>query len=282
MPCCTRWIAFARDPHGTVAGVPISVYYAVLGELATPAAAVKIRKHVLEVYKARVKALGWKNKEGEPPSDRISARACCRSSALDVGDPALLAQGAALGEKILGSTARRIRRRPIRTSLASPSRAPSQGRRPRIRRRPRAARREHRRAGAQPLLHRDGRDARRGPRPPRPRSLARSAPAQQRAHRRAARAGRRSRDPRPHVAVAPGPLRRSGEALPDRFAGYIPGSLHLCDDATAAELGAFFGSRAEHFTGMRRNLALALEAGKQCVARAAAQRAAVTTFANRY
>jgi alanyl aminopeptidase len=66
--------------------------------------------------------------------------------------------------------------------------------------------------------------------------------------------------------------------LPDRFAGRIPGMIRLCDARRAEEVRAFFAPRVGELTGGPRNLAQALEASAQCVARVAAQRKSIQSY----
>jgi len=69
------------------------------------------------------------------------------------------------------------------------------------------------------------------------------------------------------------------KALPDRHAGRIPGLYKVCDGKRADAVRDFFGSRAEAYTGMPRELAHALETSAQCAARADAQRTSVDGYA---
>ncbi|HEX4420833.1 MAG TPA: M1 family metallopeptidase [Kofleriaceae bacterium] len=66
--------------------------------------------------------------------------------------------------------------------------------------------------------------------------------------------------------------------LPDRFGGFIPSSIALCDPQHAAEVRAFFTPRVDKLTGGPRNLAQALERADQCAARVAAQHDAVARY----
>jgi alanyl aminopeptidase len=273
--------AFARDPHGTVAGVPVGVYDAVIDEIAEGKAKDKLRAHVRGLYAARAKALGWRNKP-EPPADRILRGRLLQLLALDATDPAVFAQGAAIGEKLLGLHG-----------------APD----------PSAADPDTARIAIACAIRRDGTKAFDA-------ALAQfvaSTDAQVRARllvamtetRDPVLAGRAldlALDPRLRANERITPLRDLlddeptralawqwleahfddlAKLLPDRFPGYIPGFVHVCHEAQATQVEAFFAPRAAQYTGMPRNLALALEAGKQCRARALAQLSPVQAFAGK-
>jgi len=66
--------------------------------------------------------------------------------------------------------------------------------------------------------------------------------------------------------------------LPDRYAGAVPRTIWMCDPERIAEVRAFFGSRIERLAGGPRNLAQALEHAAQCAARVAAQRTSVLAY----
>jgi alanyl aminopeptidase len=66
--------------------------------------------------------------------------------------------------------------------------------------------------------------------------------------------------------------------LPDRYGGQLPRAIRMCNRRQIDEVRAFLAPRVEPLTGGPRNLAQALEAAEQCVARVAAQRASVTAY----
>jgi cytosol alanyl aminopeptidase len=66
--------------------------------------------------------------------------------------------------------------------------------------------------------------------------------------------------------------------LPDRYGGQLTRAIRMCSRRQIDEVRAFLASRVEQLTGGPRNLAQALESAEHCVARVAAQRASVVAY----
>jgi cytosol alanyl aminopeptidase len=66
--------------------------------------------------------------------------------------------------------------------------------------------------------------------------------------------------------------------LPDRFAGFFPRLYAACDAQRIEAIRAFFTPRVDKLTGGPRNLAQALEGDAQCMAKVAAQQTSVDAY----
>ena len=280
----------ARDPHGAVALVPrklLALVDAFVVDGRGSKRRTTLRARIARLYAPAVAALGWAPSAGERPWRRRFRSELYGFLALEIEDPAVLAEAARRGRRLLGldpTGAPRGAGNAVPDAVAPDLADVALG----------AA---ARRGGA------DVFDALLA-------ELARSDDAQLR--QRALVALAQTRDPAligRALDLALDPRLRKNERvvalrallgapdtrdaawawltahfdalvplLPDRFAGQLPLAVRVCDLHRIDEIRAFFAPRVDRLTGGPRNLAQALEAATQCAARVAAQRESVLAF----
>jgi alanyl aminopeptidase len=270
----------ARDPHGNVAVVPLSLFGFVDAFMVDGAGRKALRGHVAKLYAPAVAALGWKAAATDTP-----ARRQYRSTLLGflggvIDDPAIQREAARLGRRMLGLDRDHVRH----PDAVDPDLADT------------ALIAAARTGGADVF---DALVA----------ELGRSEDAQIRQRLLIAisnvrapalipRALELSLDPKLRKNEHLFPLFMLGTndtrdaawtwlkahfdelapLLPDRFGGRLPLMYTVCDAARAEQLRAFFTSRVDQLTGGPRNLAQALENAQQCAARVDAQRDSVQRY----
>jgi alanyl aminopeptidase len=272
--------AIARDPHGTVATVPLELFGFIDKYMVDGAARQALRAHIARLYAPAVAQLGWTPSRTDSPVRRQYRVRLLDFLALGIEDPAQLREAARRGRRWLGLDGDHVRHPdavdPDLTGVALWAAA--------------------RTGGADVFEALVG-------------ELARSEDAQVRERILVAVSGARdpaligraldlSLDPKLRKNEHLVPLRLLGMAdtrdtawawlklhfdalapmLPDRFGGRIPGMYAICDAQRADDLRAFFTPRVEQLTGGPRSLAQALEGAQQCAARLAAQRDSVQRY----
>ena len=273
----------AKDAHGAVALTPLSLYRFVAEEALGAPSRAKLGAYVRRLYAPAVRSLGFRATPGESTWRALARTAVLTFMAKDVGDPAVLAEGARLGRAYLGLGGDgRIHPEAVDPDLAGLAMA--------------SAVRE---ASGDARVY----EAVKG-------ALERSNDAAQRksflvalASTRDARLVANALD----LALDPG-LRKNerlvtlttlladtatrdlawgwlvthfdalAPALPDRYPGFVPRALRFCDEARAREVEAFFAPRMPKYTGGTRNLAQAVEAIGSCAKLASVQRDSAEAF----
>jgi alanyl aminopeptidase len=271
----------ARDAHGAVAIVPLSLLTFIHTFVVDGAQRATLRARVARLYAATVAALGWKPAATDKPWRRLARTSVLGFLALEIEDPPVLAEAARRGRRRLGLDRDRLRHidavAPDLAEIALAAAARTGG------------------ADVFDALVAD---------------FAGSDDAQLRQRALVALASTRdpvlvgraldlALDPRLRqnerlVALKPllGALATRDAAwswltahfdalaaqLPDRYGGQIPSMISMCDARRIEAVRAFFAPRIDKLTGGPRNLALALEGAQQCAARAAAQRDSVQGY----
>lgn len=271
----------ARDAHGAVALVPLDLLEFIDAYLVEGPQRAALRGYIAKLYAPALASLGWKPSASEPSWRRLFRTNLLGFLALQIEHPAVLAEAARLGRRLLAQGGDRgSQREAVAPDLAELALAAAA-----------------RTGGAEVF---DALIA----------ELARSEDAQLRQRTLVALASTRdpalvgraldlALDPRLRqnerlVALKPllGSLATRDVAwswlkahfdalmavLPDRFGGRIPPMLSMCDRQRVSEVRAFFAPRIDKLTGGPRNLAQALESAEQCAMRAEAQRASVDGY----
>ncbi len=269
-----------RDPHGAVATVPIGLVRFVDRFMVDGAARTAFRRHFAKLYTPAAKSLGWQPLASDSPSRRIFRVGVLGFLALALEDPKTLDEAAALGRRELGldGTPANIDPDLAGTVLSAAAHkgdakvfdalvaklVGSQD-----------AQVRQRMLGAigsvvDPALVARALDLAIDPRL---RLTERLAPVATLLQNLATRDLAWTWLKAHFDQLAP--------MLPDRYAGATPAFYLVCDRARADELRAFFTPRVDKLTGGPRNLAQALEAADQCIARVAAQQASVAAYVKR-
>ncbi len=264
------------DPQGTVASVPLETYRFVDRYVLDGKPRDAMRAHVARLYAPVVRALGWTATPTEPAWRRTFRPRLLEFLALVIEDKALLDEAARLGRRYLAGDTRAVDPDLVALALAG------------VARRGDAAVVD---ALIAKLVHADDAQLR---------QQILSALGNVRTPALVERALELSLDPRLHANERLTVLARLLQAietrdaawawlgthfdalvalLPDRYGGYLPSMLAACDPTRTAALATFFTPRVDALTGGPRNLANAIDAGKQCAALVAAQRGSVTGFA---
>jgi alanyl aminopeptidase len=271
----------ARDSHGAVALIPLKLLEFADSFVVDGARRAALRTRIARMYGPAIAALGWKPSAAEKPWRRLFRADLLRFLALDIEHPAVLAEAARLGRRLLGLDRDHVRHPDaVAPDLAGIALAAAM-----------------RKGGADvfdALVAELGRaeDAQ-----IRQRALA--AIASTRDPALVARALDLALDPqlrKNERLVTLEPLLRSLDTrdlawswlethfdrlaplLPDRFGGRIPRSLTLCDSQRIQTVRAFFAPRIDKLTGGPRNLAQAVERAEQCIQLVAAQRDSIQRY----
>jgi cytosol alanyl aminopeptidase len=265
----------ARDPHGAVALIPLDLLTFADTFIVEGAQRATLRARIARLYGPALASLGWKPAVTDRPWRRLFRAKLLEFLALDIEHPAVLAEAARLGRRMLGLD-RLPGRNPdaVAPDLAGIALAAAV------------------RKGGPDVF-----DAVLA-------ELARTDDAQLRQRTLTALAS--TRDPalvtraldlaldrqlrKSERLVTVEELLRSLETrdlawswleahfdtlaplLPDRFGGRIPRAFTLCDPQRIQAVRAFFAPRIDKLTGGPRNLAQALERAEQCIQLVAAQR----------
>jgi alanyl aminopeptidase len=266
----------ASDPHGDLASAPFGVIRFVDDEILEGAPRAAFRAHVAAKYAAAVKRLGWRPAAKDRASDRTFRAKLFDLLALTLEDRATLAEAARLGARYLAGDTRAVDPDLLGVALDAVAR--------------RGDAKVFDALVAQLVRSNDAQL----------RGRLLGAIANVRAPALVARALDLALDPRLRsneritpIAMLLGAHATRDQAwawlgahydafvplLPDRFGGYLPSTYAACDAASARSLEAFFGPRVGKLTGGPRNLANAIDAARQCEARATTQRASVTAYA---
>ena len=268
--------SLARDPHGSVARIPLDVLRIVDTDLVDASQRRALRAHVAALYKPALAALGWKPSPTEQPWKRLYRTQLIGFLALTIGDPDVLAHAAKLGRQLIAS--------PTSTAVD-----PDLG----VLVLAAAARTGNAKTFdalvAQLVASTDAQVRGRilgalgSVRDPAlvERALALSLDTRLRQNERLNILGGlfgaiETRDAAWRWLQAH--FDELVPMLPDRYAGFVPLLVPACDPARAAEVRAFFTPRIDKLTGGPRNLAHALEAAAQCAARAQAQHDSVAAY----
>jgi peptidase M1-like protein/ERAP1-like protein len=272
----------ARDPHGAVAVVPLDAYRLVLDTIVDPTLRPKLARHIAGLYAPIARAVGWKPATNEPASRRTLRTEVLSALALQLDDKATLDEAARLGRRYLGiggdgklhpdavdpdllglAVAAALRQGDATVFDAVLARAV-------------AATDAQLRSRLLVALGsvRDGSLLER--------ALGLALDPRLRANERLFTlffplSTLETRDQA--WAWIEHHFDELAKLLPDRHAARILGAYKICDGKRADAVRNFFGSRAEAYSGMPRELAHALEYAEQCAARAAAQRASVDAYA---
>jgi cytosol alanyl aminopeptidase len=272
---------FAGDAHGAVAAIPLDVLGFADQFVVSGAQRAALRTRIAALYAPAVRALGWVPAAGDRPWRRLFRGELLSFLALEIEHPAILAEAARRGRRLIGVDRDRVRHPDaVAPDLAGIALGAAV------------------RTGGADVF--DALVA----------ELARSSDAQLRQRILAALA--RARDPAlvaRALDLALDPRLRKNERvvalevmlesldtrdaawawveahfdtlapmLPDRFGGRLPRSVAMCDPQRIAAVRAFFAPRVDKLTGGPRILAQALERAEQCAALVEAQRGSIQRY----
>jgi cytosol alanyl aminopeptidase len=265
---------FARDPHGTIAAIPITVFRELDRDHVSGADRAKLRARVIALYRPVATGLGWK-----PRADETAARRQLRVRVLglllDLGDPVTTREAAKLGDQLLAAPGTAFDPDLAALVLAASARTGTA--------RTLAALTQQLTSAIDGQL----------------RNRLLGAIASVRDPKLVADALALAFDPRlrpterltiplamlgsPDTANAAwlwlqASFDRLLPLLPDRYGGRVPLAVQACDPGRVAEMRAFFTSRVGALAGGPRNLAQSLEAAEQCIATVAAARESVLAY----